>query len=443
MGDSGRRQMQESAGGFKIHQHGFKALNYMTERRVVVTGIGTINPLGNNVEEFFSNLSKGVSGAAPITHFDAEKFKTKFACEVKNYDPSLYFDRKEVRKYDLFTQYALIAATQAVEDAAFDMEKLDKEQVGVIWSSGIGGLKSFFDECVGFAEGGKTPRFSPFFIPRMISDIAAGFISMKYGFMGPNYCTVSACASSNHGLIAAFDAIRYGKADAMVAGGSEAAVNEPAVGGFNSMQALSTRNDDPAHASRPFDQDRDGFVIGEGAGALVLEELEHAKARGAKIYAEIIGGGESADAYHFTAPHPEGKGAVKAMRDALKDAHIAADQIDYVNVHGTSTPAGDLPELKAVAEVLGDHVYDVNISSTKSMTGHLLGAAGAVEALACVFALTHGIVPPTINCEHLDPAIDAKLNLTLGTAQQRDVKCALSNTFGFGGHNATVIFRKY
>ncbi len=415
----------------------------MTERRVVVTGIGTINPLGNNAAEYFTNLEKGVSGAAPITHFDAEKFKTKFACEVKDYDPSRYFDRKEVRKYDLFTQYALIAATEAVEDAAFDMEALDKEQAGVIWSSGIGGLKSFFDECVGYTEGGKTPRFSPFFIPRMISDIAAGFISMKYGFMGPNYCTVSACASSNHGLIAAFDAIRYGKADVMIAGGSEAAVNEPAVGGFNSMQALSTRNDDPQHASRPFDADRDGFVIGEGAGALILEELEHAKARGAKIYCEVVGGGASADAYHFTAPHPEGKGAIKAMRDALKDAHLAPEDIDYVNVHGTSTPAGDLPELKAVAEVLGEHVYDVNISSTKSMTGHLLGAAGAVEALACVFALTHGVVPPTINCENLDPAIDAKLNLTLNTAQKRDVKCALSNTFGFGGHNATVIFRKF
>ena len=386
----------------------------MAERRVVVTGIGTINPIGNNIEEYFSNLEKGVSGAAPITHFNAEKFKTQFACEVKNYDPSQYFDRKEVRKYDLFTQYALIAATQAVEDSALDLEKVDKEQVGVIWSSGIGGIKSFFDECLGWAAGDGTPRFSPFFIPRMISDIAAGFISMKYGFMG----------------------------HVMVAGGSEAAVNEPAVGGFNSMQALSTRNDDPQHASRPFDADRDGFVIGEGAGALVLEEYEHAMARGAKIYCEIIGGAASADAYHFTAPHPEGKGAIKAMRDAIKDAGIRPEEIDYVNVHGTSTPAGDLPELKAVAEVLGEHVYDVNISSTKSMTGHLLGAAGAVEALACIFAMTHGIVPPTINCENLDPAIDPKLNLTLNTPQKRDVKCCLSNTFGFGGHNSTVIFRK-
>ena len=414
----------------------------MTGRRVVVTGIGTINPLGNSIEEYFSNLEKGVSGAAPITHFDAEKFKTKFACEVKNYDPTQYFDRKEVRKYDLFTQYALIAATQAVEDSALDLEKVDKEQVGVIWSSGIGGIKSFFDECLDWAAGDGTPRFSPFFIPRMISDIAAGFISMKYGFMGPNYCTVSACASSNHGITAAFDAIRYGKADVMVAGGSEAAVNEPSVGGFNSMQALSTRNDDPQHASRPFDKDRDGFVIGEGAGALILEEYEHAKARGAKIYCEVVGGGASADAYHFTAPHPEGKGAMKAMRDAIKDAGIAPEDIDYVNVHGTSTPAGDIPELKAVAGVLGDHVYNVNISSTKSMTGHLLGAAGAVEALACIFALTHGVVPPTINCENRDPEIDEKLNLTLNVAQKRDVKCALSNTFGFGGHNSTVIFRK-
>ena len=415
----------------------------MTERRVVVTGIGTINPLGNNIEEYFSNLEKGVSGAAPITHFDAEKFKTKFACEVKNYDPARYFDRKEVRKYDLYTQYALVAATQAVEDSALDLEQVDKEQVGVIWCAGIGGLKSFFDECLGYAEGGMTPRFSPFFIPRMIADIAAGFISMKYGFMGPNYCCVSACASSNHGLISAFDTIRYGKADVMVAGGSEAAVNEPAVGGFNSMQALSTRNDDPEHASRPFDKDRDGFVIGEGAGALVLEELEHAKARGARIYCEIVGGGASAHAHHFTAPHPEGLGAIKSMRDAMKDAGITAEDIDYVNVHGTSTPLGDLAELKAVKSVLGEHVYDVNISSTKSMTGHLLGAAGAVEALACVFAITHGTIPPTINCVNLDPEIDPKLNLTLDKAQKREVKCALSNTFGFGGHNATVIFRKY
>ncbi len=414
----------------------------MTERRVVVTGIGTINPLGNNIEEYFSNLEKGVSGAAPITHFDAEKFKTRFACEVKNYDWTQHFDRKEVRKYDLFTQYALVAATQAVEDAGFDLEKTDLERVGVIWSSGIGGLKSFFDECLGYAEGGMTPRFSPFFIPRMIADIAAGYISIKYGFMGPNYCTVSACASSNHGLIDAFNQIRYGKADIMVAGGSEAAVNEPSVGGFNSMQALSTRNDDPATASRPFDADRDGFVVGEGAGALILEEYEHAKARGAKIYCEFSGGGCSADAHHFTAPHPEGKGAIKAMRDALSDAGIKPEEVDYVNVHGTSTPLGDIAELKAVTGVFGEHAYEMNISSTKSMTGHLLGAAGAVEALACIFAITRGIVPPTINCKNLDPAIDPRLNLTLDKPQKREVKVALSNTFGFGGHNSTVILRK-
>lgn len=413
-----------------------------TTRRVVVTGIGTINPLGNSIGEYFANLEKGVSGAAPITHFDTEKFKTKFACEVKNYDWTRYFDRKEVRKYDLFTQYALIAATQAVEDAGFDLETLDKTRAGVIWSSGIGGLKSFFDECVGYTEGGNIPRFSPFFIPRMIADIAAGYISIKYGFMGPNYCTVSACASSNHGMIDAFDQIRLGKADMMVAGGSEAAVNEPGVGGFSSMQAISTRNDDPQHASRPFDVHRDGFVIGEGAGALVLEEYEHAKARGAKIYCEMIGGGASADAHHFTAPHPEGKGAILSMNAALEDAGIRPEEVDYINVHGTSTPLGDIAELKAVAGVFGDHQYELNISSTKSMTGHLLGATGAIEALACIFAITEGIVPPTINVEEVDPAIDPKLNLTLNTAQKREVKCAMSNTFGFGGHNSTVIFRK-
>ena len=330
-----------------------------------------------------------------------------------------------------------------MEDSGLDLEKTDLEQVGVIWSSGIGGLKSFFDECLGYAEGGNTPRFSPFFIPRMIADIAAGYISIKYGFMGPNYCTVSACASSNHGMIDAFNAIRYGKADVVVSGGSEAAVNEPSVGGFNAMQALSTRNDDPLHASRPFDVDRDGFVIGEGAGALILEELEHAKARGARIYCEMIGGGRSADAYHFTAPHPEGKGAIKSMRDALKDAGIGPEEVDYVNVHGTSTPAGDVPELKAVMNVFGEHVYKQNISSTKSMTGHLLGATGAVEALACIFAITHGVVPPTINNVNLDPEIDPRLNLTLNVAQRREVRCAMSNTFGFGGHNSTVLFRKY
>ncbi len=414
----------------------------MVERRVVVTGIGTINPLGHNIEEYFSNLEKGVNGCGPITRFDAEKFKTRFACEIKDYDWTPHFDRKEVRKYDPYTQYALIAATQAVEDAGFDFETLDKEQVGVIWSSGIGGLKSFFDECTGYAEGGNTPRFSPFFIPRMIADIAAGYISIKYGFMGPNYCTVSACASSNHGMIHALETIRYGKADVVVTGGSEAPVNEPSIGGFNSMQALSTRNDDCATASRPFDVNRDGFVVGEGAGALIFEEYEHAMARGAKIYCEVVGGGCSADAHHFTAPHPEGKGAMKSMRDALKDANLTPEDIDYVNVHGTSTPLGDKAELKAVQGVFGEHAYKMNISSTKSMTGHLLGATGAVEALACLFAITNDTVPPTINCKDLDPEIDPKLNLTLDVAQKREVKCALSNTFGFGGHNATIIFRK-
>ncbi len=407
-----------------------------------MTGIGTINPLGNNIEEYFASLEKGVNGCSPITHFNTEKFKTKFGCEIKNYDPLNYFERKEVRKYDLYTQYALIAADQAVEDSGLDFEVVDKEQIGVIWSSGIGGLKTFFDECVSYAEGGCTPRFSPFFIPRMIADIAGGYISIKYGAMGPNYSTVSACASSNHGLIAAMETIRYGKADIMIAGGSEAPVNEPAVGGFNSMQALSTRNDDCEHASRPFDKDRDGFVIGEGAGALILEEYEHAVARGAKIYCEILGGGNSADAHHFTAPHPEGLGAMKSMRDAIKDAGISIEDIDYINVHGTSTPLGDKAELKALKGLFGEQIYNVNISSTKSMTGHLLGAAGAVEALACIFAINKGIIPPTINCENLDPEIDPNLNLTLGKAQARDVNVALSNTFGFGGHNSSVLFKK-
>lgn len=415
----------------------------MAERRVVITGIGTINPLGNTIEEYFSNLEQGLSGAAPITHFDATKFKTKFACEVKNFDPNVHFDRKEVRRYDLFTQYALVAAEQAVVDAALPLESLDKERCGVIWSSGIGGVKSFFDECVGYAEGGNTPRFSPFFVPRMIIDIAAGFISMKYGFMGPNYAVVSACASSNHAMINAMEQIRYGRADLVVTGGSDATVNEVTIGSFNAMQALSTRNEDYEHASSPFDQDRDGFVVGEGAGAFVFEELEHAKARGAKIYCEVVGGGYSADAYHFTAPHPEGLGAIKSMRDALRDGAVDSSEIDYINVHGTATPLGDVAELKALQGLFGDDLYRINISSTKSMHGHLLGATGAVEALACVMAITRGVVPPTINCRNLDPEIDPKLNLTLDQAQHREVRAALSNTFGFGGHNATIIFRKY
>ena len=417
----------------------------MSGRRVVVTGIGTINPLGHNIEEFFSNLENGVSGAAPITRFNAEKFKTTFACEVKNYDPAQYFDRKEIRLYDLYTQFALIAAKQAVEDAKIDLDSIDKEMVGVIWASGIGGLETFFQEVKGFVEGGYTPRFSPFFIPKMIADIAAGHIAIKYGFMGPNYCTVSACASSNHAMIDALNYIRLGKADIIVTGGSEAAVNEPGVGGFSSMKAISTRNDDPKTASRPFDVHRDGFVIGEGAGALIFEEYEHAKARGAKIYAEVVGGGMSADAYHLTATHPEGLGAKLVMQNALDDAHMAPEEIDYINVHGTSTPVGDKSEAKAILEVFGDHAYNLNISSTKSMTGHLLGATGALEALICVKTIDESIVPPTINHAEGDddPEIDSKLNFTFNHAQKREVNAALSNTFGFGGHNASIIVKKF
>ena len=411
-------------------------------RRVVVTGIGTINPLGNDVAEYFANLEKGVSGAAPITHFDAGKFKTRFACEVKNYDWTRYFDRKEVRKYDLFAQYALVAVAEALRDSGFEVDKSDAERAGVIWSTGVGGLTSFFEEVTDYAGGDGTPRFSPFFIPRMIPDLAAGYISIKYGFKGPNYCVSSACASSNHGLISAMDQIRAGRADVMIAGGSEAVVNIPGVGGFNAMQAISTRNDDPQHASRPFDVSRDGFVMGEGAAALVLEEYEHAVARGARIYCEFAGGGMSADAYHMTAPDPEGNGAMKSMKDALAEAGMTPAEVDYVNVHGTSTPLGDVAELKAMQKLFGEDIYKVNISSTKSMTGHLLGAAAAVEALACIFAIEKGIVPPTINVVELDPAIDPRLNLTLGKAQKRDVRTAMSNTFGFGGHNSTVVFRK-
>ncbi|MBQ1989979.1 MAG: beta-ketoacyl-ACP synthase II [Rikenellaceae bacterium] len=415
----------------------------MARRRVVVTGIGTINPLGHNIEEYFTNLENGVSGAAPITRFDAEKFKTRFACEVKDYDYTKYFDRKEVRLYDLYTQFALIAAQQAVADAALDLDAIDKEMAGVIWGSGIGGLETFFQEVKGFVEGGLIPRFSPFFIPKMIADLSAGHIAMKYGFMGPNYCTVSACASSNHAMISALDAIRLGKADIIITGGSEAPVNEPSVGGFSAMKAISTRNDDPQTASRPFDVNRDGFVIGEGGAALIFEEYEHAKARGAKIYAEVMGGGVSADAYHYTAPHPEGKGAILSMRNCLKDAGVQPEEVDYVNVHGTSTPVGDPAELKGIAEVFGDNAYKMNISSTKSMTGHLLGATAAVEALACIMAIDRGVIPPTINCEEVDPQIDERFNLTLGKAQKRDVRYAMSNTFGFGGHNSTILFGKF
>ncbi len=412
------------------------------QRRVVVTGIGTINPLGNDINEYFGNLENGVSGASQITHFDATNFKSRIACEVKNYDWTKYFDRKEVRKYDLYAQYALVATAEAVADAKIDLETENLERVGVVWGSGVGGMETFYEEVMGWAAGNGIPRFSPFFVPKMISDLAAGHISIKYGFMGPNYSVVSACASSNNAMIDALNLVRWGKADMIVTGGSEAPVIIPAVGGFCSMQALSTRNDDPQHASRPFDKDRDGFVIAEGAGALIFEEYEHAVARGAKIYCEVAGGGMSADAHHMTAPHPEGKGAIISMRTALEDAEVAIDEVDYLNTHGTSTPLGDIAELTAIKELFGESAYKMNISSTKSMTGHLLGATAAVEALACVFAITKGIVPPTINVENLDPAIDDKLNLTLGKAQKRDVKVAMSNTFGFGGHNSTVVFRK-
>lgn len=412
----------------------------MTGKRVVVTGIGTINPSGHSVEEYFRNLENGVSAAAPITRFDASKFRTRFACEVKEYDRTRYFDRKEVRKYDLFAQYAMIAADEAIRDAAADT--VDPERAGVVWGSGTGGTTTFYEESKGYIEGDRIPRFSPFFVPRMVADLAAGFISIRYGFMGPNYCTVSACASSNHAMIDAMNLIRWGKADLIVTGGSEAPINDPGVGSFCAMQALSTRNDDPAHASRPFDVDRDGFVIGEGGGALVFEELEHALARGAKIYCEVAGGGMSADAYHMTAPHPEGKGAMMSMREAVRDAGAELADVDYINAHGTSTPLGDLAEIKAIQTLFGDHAYKMNISSTKSMTGHLLGGTAAIEALACIMAITRGVIPPTINVEKLDPEIDPRLNLTIGAAQHREVKCALSNTFGFGGHNSSIIFRK-
>ena len=414
----------------------------MKQRRVVVTGIGTLNPLGNSPEEYFINLENGVSGVAPITRFDASKFKTRFAAEVKGYDPLNHFERKEVKKYDLFAQFALVAAEQAVKDSGLDLEKTNLERAGVIWASGIGGLGSFYNEVKDFVEGGFTPRMSPFFIPRMIADIAACHISMKYGFKGPNYCTVSACASSNHALIDSLYLIRNGQADIILTGGSEAAINEPGIGGFNAMSAISTRNDDPQGASRPFDRDRDGFVMGEGAGALMLEEYEHAVARGAKIYAELCGGGMSADAYHMTAPASDGNGARRAMQAALADAGMNPEDIDYINTHGTSTPVGDVAEILALQSTFGDALYGINIGSTKSMTGHLLGATGAIEALAGIMAITKGIVPPTINLQNRDEKIDPKLNLTENVAQRRDVRAVMSNTFGFGGHNSTVIFRK-
>lgn len=411
-------------------------------RRVVVTGLGALTPIGNSVTEYWNNLIHGVSGAGAITRFDFSKFKTQFACEVKNFNPEDFFDRKEVRKYDRCSQFGITCADQAVKDADFDMTALNHDKVGVIWASGIGGLETFASEVIAFALGDGTPRFNPFFIPKMISDITAGHISMKYGFHGPNFATVSACASSANALVDAFNYIRLGKADIFVAGGSEAAITTVGVGGFNAMHALSTRNDDPHTASRPFDKDRDGFVMGEGAGALVFEELEHARARGAKIYAEVIGGGLSADGYHITAPHPDGLGAILSMRTALADAGITIEAIDHINTHGTSTPAGDIAEPKAILSLFGEHSTRININSTKSMTGHLLGAAGAIEAIATLLAVKNDIVPPTINHFTDDPEI-APLNFTFNKAQNRVVKYALSNTFGFGGHNATVIFTKH
>ena len=414
----------------------------MELKRVVITGLGTLNPLGNNVEEYFANLEKGVSGCDLIKSFDTTNFKTKFACELKNYDPNNHFDRKESKKLDLYAQYALVASEEAFKDSGLNLETLDLDRAGVVWGSGIGGIYTFLHEVKGYVEGGNIPRFSPFFIPKMISDIAAGHISMKYGFRGPNYSTVSACASSTHAMIDAYNLIRLGKADVFLTGGSEAAINEAGVGGFNSMQALSTNNDNPQTASRPFDSTRDGFVMGEGGAALVFEEYEHAIKRGAKIYCEVIGGGMTADAYHLTAPHPEGLGASNVMKLALADNKTPLESVDYINVHGTSTPLGDIAETKAIKTVFGEHAYKVNISSTKSMTGHLLGAAGAVETLACIMAITRGIVPPTINHVNADPEIDSKLNLTLNKAQKRDVKVALCNTFGFGGHNSSILLRK-
>lgn len=415
----------------------------MELKRVVVTGLGALTPIGNTVEEYWNGLINGVSGAAPITRFDTEKFKTKFACEVKNFVVENFLDKKEARKLDPFVHYALVSTDEAVKDAGLDFERLNTNRIGVIWGAGIGGLKTFLDEVSNFAKGDGTPRYNPFFIPKMIVDIAAGHISMRYGLRGPNYACVSACASSTNALIDAFNYIRLGKADMIVSGGSEAIINEAGIGGFNAMHALSTRNDDPATASRPFDKDRDGFVAGEGAGTIILEELEHAKARGAKIYAEIVGGGMSADAYHITSTHPEGLGAKLVMQAALDDAGLKTGDVDYINVHGTSTPVGDISEAKAIADLFGEDAYRLNISSTKSMTGHLLGAAGAVESIAAILAIRNGIIPPTINHFTDDPEFDPNLNFTFNKAQEREVNVALSNTFGFGGHNASVIFKKY
>ena len=415
----------------------------MELKRVVVTGLGAITPIGNDVASFWDGLVHGRSGAAPITLFDASKFKTKFACEVKGFNVEDFISRKEARKMDRFTHFAMAASHEAIVNSGVDLDKLDKIRAGVIWGSGIGGLATFQKECVDFAKGDGTPRFNPFFIPKMIADIASGHISMQYGFHGPNYSTVSACASASNAIIDAFNYIRLGKTDLFICGGSEAAVCEAGMGGFNSMHALSTRNDSPETASRPFDKERDGFVLGEGGGALILEELEHAKKRGANILCELIGGGLSADAHHMTAPHPEGLGAKLVMIDALNDAHLNTDQVDYINVHGTSTPLGDIAETKAIKHVFGDQAYKMNISSTKSMTGHLLGGAGAIEAIASVLSVRENFVPPTINHSTNDPDIDPKLNLTFNEGQERIVNVAISNTFGFGGHNTSVVFRKF
>lgn len=415
----------------------------MELKRVVVTGLGALTPIGNTVPEFWDGLINGVSGAAPITRFDASKFKTRFACEVKGFNAEDFLERKEARKVDPFVHYALAVTDEAIADASLTFDKLDTNRIGVIWGSGIGGLKTFLDEVTSFSAGDGTPRFNPFFIPKMILDIAPGHISMRHGLRGPNFSTVSACASSTHALIDSLNYIRTGYADIIISGGSEAIINEAGIGGFNAMHALSTRNDDPQTASRPFDKDRDGFVAGEGGAAIVLESLEHAQARGAKIYAELVGAGMSADAYHITASHPEGLGARLAMGNALNDARLTNDAIDYINVHGTSTPVGDPSEIKAILELFGKHAYELNISSTKSMTGHLLGAAGAVESIASILAVKNDIVPPTINHFTDDPNLDPKLNFTFNKAQKRTVSAAMSNTFGFGGHNATVIFKKF
>lgn len=415
----------------------------MELKRVVVTGMGAVTPLGNNVNDFWNNLVNGVSGADKITRFDATNFKTQFACEVKDFKPEEFFDRKELKKYDLFTIYALVAAEQAVKDSGIDLDTVNKDRIGVIYGSGIGGFNTFLNELGDYFKGNKMPRFNPFFITKIIPDIAAGQISMRYGFRGPNYATVSACATATNALIDAYNLIRLGKADLFVSGGSEAGICEPGIGGFNAMHAMSTNNAEYKTASRPFDKTRDGFVMGEGGGALILEEYEHARSRGARIYAEVIGGGLSADAYHITAPHPEGLGAALVMKNALEDANLTPDQVDYINVHGTSTPVGDVSEARAIVRIFGEHAYKLNVSATKSMTGHLLGAAGAIEAIATILSTKYDIVPPTINFKVPDEEVDPGINLTLHTAQKRTVNIALSNTFGFGGHNTSVVFRKY